>query len=206
MWGIIFKCLFSAEDISRCHWHSPAFPPAFSPSMPILSGLVSATEIPIEPTSLFLSLCCLPVSWPHQSLWGSAHTLKLREMCSYPLFCLACGYIKKCVENMYNFIRKKACFVVLNQAFLRVLTFQSGDVEIFCLLWWIKTSFCQENDVTLSRAGVLVFGVFLLMFLLNFPYAVSGGVRKRMVSRKSILGYLLWRKDRWVYSLRLIGI
>lgn len=144
MWGIIFKCLFSAEDISRCHWHSPAFPPAFSPSMPILSGLVSATEIPIEPTSLFLSLCRLPVSWPHQSLWGSAHTLKLREMCSYPLFCLACGYIKKCVENMYNFIRKKPVLWFWIKHSLGFLPFSQEMLRFFACFGELKHLFARR--------------------------------------------------------------
>lgn len=42
---------------------------------------------------------------------------------------------KKVCGEYVKFHQKKACSVVLNQAFLRVLTFQPVDVEIFCLFW-----------------------------------------------------------------------
>lgn len=50
------------KDVSRCHWQFSAFLPGFSPPISIHSGLVSASEIPSGPTSLFLSLCHLPGS------------------------------------------------------------------------------------------------------------------------------------------------
>lgn len=96
-----------------------------------------------------------------------------------------------------QFHEKKACFVVLNQRFLKVLTFQTGDFDsdispvlvdekIFYPGECCNTS--QGWDFSTRRPPTDVPAVFSLCSIQR--------ERKRMISRKSILGYLLPRKER----------
>lgn len=110
--------------------------------------------------------------------WSVVHSLKLRERRSHPLSFLSLLWLqeKVCVENMYNFMRKRPVLWCWINNSLRFLHFrQEISIQVFHLFWWRKKSFAQENAVTVARVGVFVLGTLLLMFILYFPCAVFRG-------------------------------
>ena len=177
-------------DVSRCHWHSSAFPPTFSPPCQYFLGWFLLVKFPQGPSAC-VWFCATCLSPDHINPWVCSPQLRTeKKVCSFPFFAvsLVVTAISVCREHV-QFHEKNACFVwtIHSGSYLSDRTFWFRSFACFggwknlfpgeCCnssQSWGFCTWCPSADVP---------AVFSLCCIHR--------ERKRMISRKSILGHLL---------------